>query len=354
MNQDSWAGELLEKFYREVIMEVKTTSCPICGATTPCHADYDRDLVFYRCPICGKYQLGAYWQERNHFDMNHLAAFLAHNAYDSADDSEQRCYSTVSKEICDQLHKEGRGHPVHIDSEIVEAWYPKSFAEKIDQILLYLHKHAPHIGQTTQYTPQALYSFLFIDRYDFVNGQYVSREDEAIEAEARFIINCLIQQGLIADGGKLPFAAAQRFTITPRGYARIDELQRNTSSGRNVLVAMKFGDDTKPLREAIREGVKSAEYNAIFIDEVQHNDFITPELLKHIRDSKFVVVDLTHKNNGAYFEEGYAMGLGKPVIQLCREGIQLHFDIAQKNTIMWTSEEDIPELLRKRIIATIE
>ena len=34
-------------------------------------------------------------------------------------------------------------------------------------------------------------------------------------------------------------------------------------------------------------------YLAVFIDEVQHNDFITPELLKHIRDSKFVVADLT-------------------------------------------------------------
>lgn len=86
--------------------------------------------------------------------------------------------------------------------------------------------------------------------------------------------------------------------------------------------------DTEKLREAIREGIHSAGYIAIFIDEVQHNELITPELLKHIRDSKFVVVDLTHKNNGAYFEEGYAMGLGKPVIQLCKQGTQLHFDIA--------------------------
>ncbi len=50
----------------------------------------------------------------------------------------------------------------------------------------------------------------------------------------------------------------------------------------------------------------------------------------------------------------HVMGLGKPVIQLCQEGVQLHFDIAQKNTIMWASVEDIPERLRKRIIATIE
>ena len=137
-------------------------------------------------------------------------------------------------------------------------------------------------------------------------------------------------------------------------YARIDVLQKNTAFGRNVLVAMRFGDETLQLREAIRKGITDSGYIAIFIDEVQHNDFITPELLKHIRDSKFVVVDLTHQNNGAYFEEGYAMGLGKPVIQLCQKDTKLHFDIAQKNTIMWDVESDIPKKLTNRIKATID
>lgn len=332
-------------------MEEKTISCPVCGTEVSISVNYERSLAFYRCPVCGQYQFGAYWQERNHFDMNHLAAFLAHNAY-PANGFEQRYYTTVSKEICDELQEEGKGHPVHIDSEIIEAWSPRSFAEKIDLILLYLHKHTPHIGQTVRFPQQKLYSFLFIDRYDLVNGQYVLRQEDAIEDEAKFVIRCLMEQGYIADGKRSPTDAA--FTLTPRGYARIDELQRYTGNGRNVLVAMQFGDETKPLREAIRKGIKLAEYNAIFIDEVQHNDFITPELLKCIRDSKFVVVDLTHKNNGAYFEEGYAMGLRKPVIQLCKHGVRLHFDIAQKNTIMWATEDDIPELLRKRIIATIE
>ena len=143
-------------------------------------------------------------------------------------------------------------------------------------------------------------------------------------------------------------------TLSPEGYARVDAIQKNTANGKNVLVAMKFGDDTKKLREMIRQGIMSAGYVAIFIDEVEHNDFITPELLKYIRDSKFVVVDLSHQNNGAYFEEGYAMGLGKPVIQLCKKDVRLHFDIAQKNTIIWETEEEIPERLKNRIIATID
>ena len=65
-------------------------------------------------------------------------------------------------------------------------------------------------------------------------------------------------------------------------------------------------------------------------------------------------MDLTHQNNGAYFEEGYAMGLEKPIIQLCQKDEKLLFDIAQKNTIMWDTEEVIPLMLKNRIIATID
>lgn len=48
------------------------------------------------------------------------------------------------------------------------------------------------------------------------------------------------------------------------------------------------------------------------------------------------------------------MGLGKPVIQLCKMDTKLHFDIAQKNTIIWSSESEIPDRLMKRIHATID
>ena len=137
--------------------------------------------------------------------------------------------------------------------------------------------------------------------------------------------------------------------------SEIDKEKKETESfENNAFVAMQFGDDTKTLREAIRTAISSVGYHADFIDEVEHNDFISIVIMEHIRKSRFVVADLSHQNNGAYFEEGYAMGLGKPVIQLCKDDIKLHFDIAQKNTIMWKSVEEIPERLANRIKATIE
>lgn len=339
----------------------KRTNCPMCNTEIFSYPNYDKNTIFYSCPICGRYELDVF-HKINH---NHLAAYLAHNCF-SHEMLEYRYHTTLDKIFCNEytgdFNKKTRTHslPVHVDADIVETWFPKTFSERIDYILLFLENKIQHVGQQVSFSYNTLLSAMFVDRKEYnlapaYNvGSWVLRKNEDCEHELQYMLDYLSKCGYIeyADG-----PSRERWvdlSIAPDGYSRIDLLQKNASHGRNVLVAMKFGDDTKNLREAIRTGIKDARFNPIFIDEVQHNDFITPELLKHIRDSRFVVVDLTHKNNGAYFEEGYAMGLGKPVIQLCQEDTHLHFDIAQKNTIMWATESEIPERLTTRIKATID
>ena len=52
-----------------------------------------------------------------------------------------------------------------------------------------------------------------------------------------------------------------------------------------MLIAIKFRGDTKAIRKAIRLGITMAGYITVFIDEEQHNELITPELLKHMANS---------------------------------------------------------------------
>ena len=341
-------------------MEEKKSKCPACGTMTTCYPEYESLMAYYRCPICGQFEF-QYPIEELKINRNHLSSYLFYNRFDADDSGEARYHTTLDREKCDQYRKEydegtgEQGRPIHMDAEIIESWYPKTFAERVDKILVYLGNHTPHIGQGIYCSLDELASLLFVDRWEYKKSWNL-REYEDYSDELDFMINYLSDQDYINNYSQYDDHDNKMlgFTLKPKGYARIDELQKNTSYGRDVLVAMKFGDDTKNLREAIRMGITSAGYHAVLIDEVEHNGFITPELLKHIRDSKFVVVDLTHQNNGAYFEEGYAMGLGKPVIQLCKKDIKLHFDIAQKNTIFWASEIEIPERLCNRIKATIE
>lgn len=345
-------------------MEDLNGICSVCGSKAYRQTDYSENRVFVGCPVCGRYQLSIE-NFYNKINYNHLFPYLVHNRYEY-NDVEYRYHTTLSKELCDQYKAEfdkgtdSHGYPIHMDAEIIETWYPKSFAERIDYILLYIEAHTPHVGQAISWSFPEILGALFVDRYDIDNSYPLAnqpsrtlRNANDCEAEVLYMLQYLAQKAYIkfaenSDGESISL------TLMPAGYSRVDELQKNSSYGRSAFVAMQFGDDTRNLREAIREGIRKAEYEAIFIDEVQHNNFITPELLKYIRDSKFVVVDLTHQNNGAYFEEGYAMGLGKPVIQLCKQETKLHFDIAQKNTIMWEKEDDISDRLCDRINATID
>lgn len=338
-----------------------TQECPICKNDLYAQQDFQRDVVFFDCPVCGRFEYGI--DDSTSLNDNHLAPFLFHNAFKGKrGKTDLRYHTTLSREKCDEYKKGfeqgdySHGLPVHMDSDIIETWYPKTFAERVDCVLLYISAHTEHLGQQLSFPFYSMLSLLFVDRkeWDSFTRKKIWRNNIECKAEAEYLLNYLSENAFVSYEFGSPNENTLLITLSPKGYARVDEIQKETSYGKSVLVAMKFGDDTIPLREAIRKGITEAGYVAVFIDEVQHNDFITPELLKHIRDSKFVVADLTHQNNGAYFEEGYAMGLGKPVIQLCKKGVKLHFDIAQKNTIMWESEDDIPLRLTNRIKATID
>lgn len=340
--------------------------CPICKSMSHNQLDMDRYLSFFVCPVCGKYEISLA-DDKIPFNKNHLGAYLAYHKYLGDNVVEYRYNTVLDKVKCDEYKKEFQegknthGLPVHMDNDMVEAWYPRTFADRIDYILLYLNRNIHHVGQQISLSLQELISMLFVDRYEInaernvlKNGNVEERELDECISEAEYMLKYLADVEYIEYYSGPNMQDATDISIKPLGYKRIDELQKNSAYGKGVLVAMKFGEDTVKLREAIRKGISDADYIAVFIDEVQHNDFITPELLRHIRESKFVVVDLTHKNNGAYFEEGYAMGIGKSVIQLCQKDTRLHFDIAQKNTILWDTEDDIPERLTNRIRATID
>ena len=63
-----------------------------------------------------------------------------------------------------------------------------------------------------------------------------------------------------------------------------------------------------------------------------------------IRTSRFLIADLTHENPGAYWEAGYAEGLGKPVIYTCEKKkfenqVKTHFDTNHHLTLQWDSNE---------------
>ena len=164
----------------------------------------------------------------------------------------------------------------------------------------------------------------------------------------------MTQMGVIHEVSFSPVSAT--LNITPTGWGRIEELSKIGRESREGFVAMWFDPDMDKLYEdGIKPAVKDAGYDCKRIDTVEHNNKICDEIIAEIRKSRFVVADFTGQRGGVYFEAGFAMGLGLPVIWLVRkdEVEKLHFDTRQYAHIVYESAEDLKSKLYNRIAATI-
>ncbi len=111
----------------------------------------------------------------------------------------------------------------------------------------------------------------------------------------------------------------------------------------------------RPYEEGFKKAVEACGYDPMRVDLKEHNEKIDDTIIAEIRKSRFMIADFTGHRGGVYFEAGYALGMGLPVIWTCREGHKddLHFDTRQYNHILWNDGEDLYEKLRRRIEATI-
>ena len=154
------------------------------------------------------------------------------------------------------------------------------------------------------------------------------------------------------------------YYISPKGFERAEQLMSTNIDSTSVFVAMAFEDDLlEAYKKAIKPACKDCGFNALIISDKHHNNGITDEIIVEIKKSKFVIVDFTYNNNGAYWEAGYAQGLGHTVIRCCKEewfisegkrlgkDNPLHFDVKHYNTILWKSHEHLTEILKSNIRA---
>lgn len=145
--------------------------------------------------------------------------------------------------------------------------------------------------------------------------------------------------------------------VTPRGwnYAAQIETIRNPHS-RQAFVAMSFDEDLRNIwDDGLKPAIEQAGYEPVRVDQIEHNNSITDEILSGIIQSRFVVCDFTRHKHGVYFEAGFAMGLKRPVILCCNKDDigDAHFDTRNHNHIVWETVDELYQKLIYRIIATI-
>lgn len=210
-----------------------------------------------------------------------------------------------------------------------------SFAERAERLLLEAVRGQKEMGEDFN---------LFDPR--FLAASYSKNTDEVV-----FLQKFLKEEGMLeatALGGVAE--------VLPAGYIHYDEITRKTTKGSQGFIAMWFSSDLDiALSEGFEPGIRSAGYDPLRVDGVEHNNKIDDEIIAQIKVSRFVIADFTGHRGGVYFEAGYAFGLGIPVIWTCKKDQigDLHFDIRQFNCIDWDTPTELADRLEKRIKAVI-
>lgn len=305
--------------------------CPVCGSKAEVGLLGIGSIYQVTCKICGTYRasdivlddlpnkvfnpnrpkISAYLRERTIKELETITVFLQEN---------------------DQIQT-----PLVTVSEIIKL-YPKKISERIDRALLNIAALSKYAGYKVD---------LSLDDYPVLFAE--SKNTEAV----MFMLGLLLEEKYLIGERVL----AGKFTLSSKGWSRVFELERGNKTAKNQgFVAMWFDNSMDSVWEnGISKAIADAGFEPFRINLKEHNNKICDEIIAEIRKSKFVVTDFTGQRGGVYFEAGFALGLGLPVIWTCKSGEEglLHFDTRQYNHILWDNENDLYTKLLNRIRATV-
>jgi hypothetical protein len=309
-------------------------NCPLCHGEVVESGSRGFDKKDFNCMVCGKFTLSgtACSRVREHFGPGTTqAAILSHTIRKMQRENE---WPALTWDDVQRLANENT---------------VPSAAEQSDNFLRWLGDNLRAPGELVNVT---------FERVKAIVG--------AITGEgANFIVRSLLDQDLLdAEGHSshhLRQATVATLTLSLKGWQRYETIRRGASDSRKAFMAMKFGDTTldSVFRDCFKPAVAQTGFNLVRLDEKPSAGLIDDRLRVEILSSRFLIAELTNDNLGAYWEAGYAEGLGKPVIYTCEKGFfnhaKTHFDTNHHLTVIWdnTGLNEASESLKATIRATL-
>jgi len=305
--------------------------CPICGRFKIAYqTSQTPTIVTVSCPLCGHYNFSQRLiSTLAETKPNHILSGITRNYWEST-----KSELLISCDTFSSLDAFITKSPITVPRKA-------DIPAKGDLILKLLRRRSIYPGIILKLSGTTDYSVGFCQSYE----------------ELHFCAKYLNDMGFLEQTN--PSEGADLFyRITPSGWAYLSGI--GVEAKDQGFIAMAFKPELKPVSDSgICPGIENAGYKPLRIDSKNHNNRIDDEIVAEIRKSRFVVTDLTGMNAGAYFEAGFGLGLGKPVIWTCNnreiEDGKVHFDTRQYSIVSWEPDklDDFAKRLTQRIEATI-
>ena len=303
--------------------EMSSTPCPICANPDAVELPRTGSALRCKCPRCGQYSITG----------------TAVSIWSASEATPQQM-ANASGWI--------REHPdVTIGSDdiaVIRGLTTPNVAQRANQLFAAIAKGSPAIGQRTG--------------FHYGDTEFLGVSWSTAPSEVEYLVESYLQNEMkfvASDQGHIDAFVGH---ITPLGHHHLEEAKHGSAFSNIGFCAMWFGEEVKPVwTMAIQPAIRDAGYESMRIDSHEHNNRIDDEILAMLRRSKFVVADFTGQRGGVYFEAGFALGLGLPVVWTCSKQAlsEIHFDNRQYAFVTWEFDQlaDFKTRLQNRIEAII-
>jgi len=317
---------------------VRKTVCPLCSlGAVDMQNDISHGIRLYECPRCGRFEISNSLTHRieqgEYSEGRHILSGLSRRAWEQEEQRMKR-ESTSS-------WKPYRIDEITIQDQLASLAFSRNPMDRMNMLLLLVQERTVDFREGVSLDFETDYPLVFARN----------------APESFYFAQIAEKMGFLesSKGGPIQGSFSPLRLMAP-GWERVDILRRSVVQSNKVFVAMWFDDNMTPVWEGgFKPELLALGYDPVRIDFQEHIDRTDDRILAEIRTSGFVVADFTGARSGVYFEAGFAMGLGKPVVWTCRRDWieKLHFDTRQFNHILWGDVTELREKLRNRVNGVI-
>lgn len=312
---------------------IDLNTCPICEGNVNNSQPSGTAVFSFECSVCGTFACNVvlFHTLRNHPDRHLLQGYIREQTAKLLRD---RSPDLIPR-FCENR-----------DIEEVIQLAPRSIQSRADRLLESLVDQSEWFGSQVTVSPTIDFPLAYA-----ING-------EEFVAFLRFLINSSLIESEDVQVWTSGDLEGTRFAlqVTAAGFEHIRLRAEDNKNSSEVFVAMRFDDDMNFVYEdAIAPAIMECGFEPRRVDLEEHNGEVVDRMLAMIRTARFVVADFTAHRNGVYFEAGFAMGLGMPVIWCCKQEQMgdAHFDTNHFNHVVWPNSSIFRERLKLRILATV-
>jgi predicted RNA-binding Zn-ribbon protein involved in translation (DUF1610 family) len=321
-----------------------STTCAVCGSKLSASKDIligvDDHGYYFSCPRCGDYQIDSFTDTK------------VRNR--RLDPQEMAVLSHWIRTEHESIERGGRKGPIvlteRLVNDIIKNPHPSPM-EQADSLVRWIGDNS-RAGETIPVEKCVIEAIV----------------GSADSTEFSLVFDHLKDQNIIIGERRYGDTGANRpkdmlVGLSFPGWERYQILKRATSDSRTAFMAMQYNEAEieSLVTDVLKPAVKQTGFDLRVLRDNREAGLIDNKLRVDIRTARFLIADLTHRNPGAYWEAGFAEGLGKPVIYTCEKKVfedsdrKPHFDTNHHQTILWDPEkrDDVAKELKATIRATL-